>query len=107
MKHFSNVTDLKKEMLEVATKVMKSYVGDLIYDLERADKLTQEEYDCFFWLVRESGTHTRECRDLFNDVCKSWGEKDCIIKARIFTNGKEQPGEQYYGIRYIKIPEFR
>lgn len=82
-KQFKTATDLKKEMMSVASQVMVAFMSDLIEDFEKVDELSGRKRDgWFYWAVRDCGTHTRSTSADFDECCKSWGEA-IKIKALI------------------------
>ena len=44
-KTFKSATDLKKDMLDTAMKVMEGFYSDIIYDLEKVDDLAKRKRD--------------------------------------------------------------
>lgn len=56
-KQFKSATELKREMVDVAMKVMTNFQSDIVYDLEKVDELAQRKRDgWFYWAVRKMGT---------------------------------------------------
>lgn len=82
-KQFKSATELKREMVDVAMKVMTNFQSDIVYDLEKVDELAQRKRDgWFYWAVRKMGTHTRSTCKEFDELRAAWG-KDIIFGALI------------------------
>lgn len=100
-KQFDNKVQLKQEMLNACVQYMEAYQQDVVLDMEHVDELAERKRDgWFYWAVRKSGTHITSTSAKFDELVKSWGEDQIIIKAligRSVENG-------YFEILYTKHP---
>lgn len=95
-KTFKSATDLKKDMLDTAMKVMEGYYSDIIYDLEKVDDLAKRNRDgYFYWAVRKTGTHTRSTNKELEDLKKDWGDS-IVFTAIVGRSIKEGTYEVVY-----------
>lgn len=95
-KTFKSATDLKKDMLDTAMKVMEGFYSDIIYDLEKVDDLAKRKRDGhFYWAVRKTGTHTRSTNKELEELKQNWGES-IVFTALVGRSIKEDTFEIVY-----------
>lgn len=95
-KTFKSATDLKKDMLDTAMKVMEGFYSDIIYDLEKVDDLAKRKRDGhFYWVVRKTGTHTRSTNKELEELKQNWGES-IVFTALVGRSVKEDTFEIVY-----------